>query len=138
MSRRDKFYDVVCNALEAEGWTITHKEYVFDADPQLSTDLGAERLLVAERQLEKIAVEIKSFLLDSQVAELEKAIGQYGLYRKLLEFQDPDRILYLAVPHHAYENIFSRQVGKLAIEEFNLRLIVYDIAEEEPLLWIKK
>ena len=78
MARRDKFYQIVCDALEAEGWTITHEEYVFDADPQLSTDLGAERLLAAERQLEKIAVEIKSFLQDSQVAELEKAIGQYA------------------------------------------------------------
>ena len=138
MSRRDKFYHVVCDALEAEGWIITHKEYVFDADPQLETDLGAERLLVAERRLEKIAVEIKSFLLDSQAAELEKALGQYGLYRKLLELQDPDRKLYLAVPLHAYEDIFARQVGKLAIEIFELNLIVYDITQEESLLWIKR
>ena len=138
MARRDKFYQVVCDALEAEGWTITHKEYVFDADPHLETDLGAERLLVAERKLEKIAVEIKSFLLDSQAAELEKALGQYGLYRKLLELQEPDRTLYLAVPLHAYEDIFARQVGQLAIEVFELQLIVYDVAQEEPLLWKKR
>jgi hypothetical protein len=138
MARRDKFYQIVRDRLEADGWTITHEEYVFDADPQLSTDLGAERLLEAERQLEKIAVEIKSFLLDSQAAELEKSIGQYGLYRKLLEFQEPDRTLYLAVPLHAYEDIFARQVGKLAIDVFELQLIVYDIAQEEPLLWKKR
>lgn len=138
MARRDKFYQIVWDALEAEGWTITHEEYVFDADPQLSTDLGAERLLAAERQLEKIAVEIKSFLQDSQVAELEKAIGQYGLYRKLLESQEPNRKLYLAVPRHAYEDIFGRQVGKLAIEVFELQLIVYDVAQQEPLLWAKQ
>lgn len=138
MARRDKFYQIVYNALKAEGWTITHEEYVFDADPQLSTDLGAERLLVAERQMEKIAVEIKSFLQDSQAAELEKAIGQYGLYRKLLELQEPERKLYLAIPLHAYEDIFARQVGKLAIEVFELQLIVYDVAEQEPLLWTKQ
>jgi XisH protein len=138
MARRDKFYQVVYDALEAEGWTITHKEYVFDADPQLEADLGAERLIVAERRLEKIAVEIKSFLLESQTAELEKALGQYGLYRKLLELQEPERMLYLAVPLHAYEDIFSRQVGQLAIEVFELQLIVYDVAQEEPLLWIKR
>lgn len=138
MARRGRFYKIVCDALEAEGWTITHKEYIFDADPQLSTDLGAERLLAAERQLEKIAVEIKSFLQDSQVAELEKAIGQYGLYRKLLALQEPDRQLYLAVPLHAYEDIFARQVGKLAIEVFQLQLLVYDVANEEPLRWAKQ
>jgi hypothetical protein len=138
MARRDKFYQIVRAGLEAEGWTITHEEYVFDADPQLSTDLGAERLLAAERHLEKIAVEIKSFLLDSQVAELEKAIGQYGLYRKLLELQEPERTLYLAVPLHAYEDIFARQVGQLAIEVFELQLIVYDVAQEEPFVWKKR
>lgn len=111
MARRDKFHQIVCDALEADGWTITHQEYVFDADPRLATDLGAERLLVAERQLEKIAVEIKSFLLDSQAAELEKAIGQFGLYRKLLELQEPERKLYLAVPLHAYHNIFLAKLG---------------------------
>lgn len=138
MARRDKFCQVVCEELEAEGWIITHKEYVFDADPQLETDLGAERLIVAERRLEKIAVEIKSFLLESQAAELEKALGQYGLYRKLLEIQEPDRKLYLAVPLHAYEGIFSRQVGQLALDIFELELIVYDVAQEEPLLWIRR
>mgnify|MGYP001048066296 CR=1 FL=1 len=135
MARKDKFYHIVRKALEDEGWTITHDEYVFDSDPQLSTDLGAERLLAAERALEKIAVEIKSFIAESQAAELEKAIGQYGLYRKLLEIQDPERRLYLAIPRHAYEDIFARQIGKLAIELFAIKLIVYDVLQQEALLW---
>jgi len=138
MSKRDTFYQVVCDSLVDEGWTITHKEYQFSGDPGLETDLGAERLLVAEKQLEKIAVEIKSFLQESQVSDLEKALGQYGLYRKLLELQEPDRTLYLAVPKHAYNNILSRQVGQIAIEEFNLQLIVYDIDGREELRWIKR
>jgi hypothetical protein len=43
--------------------------------------LGAERTLAAERGNEKIAVEIKSFLSESQVTELERAVGQYGIYQ---------------------------------------------------------
>jgi hypothetical protein len=97
----------VKQALIQEGWTITHDPYVFDTDPQLSTDLGAERLIAAERESEKIAVEIKSFLTESQVVDLEKAIGQYGLYRRFLKIQDPERELYLAVPRYAYEDIFA-------------------------------
>ena len=85
--------------------------------------------------MEKIAVEIKSFIAESQAAELEKAIGQYGLYRKLLEIQDPERRLYLAIPRHAYEDIFARQIGKLAIELFAIKLIVYDVLQQEALLW---
>jgi hypothetical protein len=135
MSRRDTYHEIVKQALIKEGWTITHDPYVFDSDPQLATDLGAERLIAAERETEKIAVEIKSFLNQSQVVDLEKAIGQYGLYRRFLKIQDPDRVLYLAVPEHAYNNVFTREVGQVAIEEFELQLIVF--STEEYLIWKK-
>jgi hypothetical protein len=135
MSRRDFYHETVKQALIQEGWTITHDPYIFDTDPQLSTDLGAERLIAAERETEKIAAEIKSFLTESQVVDLEKAIGQYGLYRRFLQMQEPDRELYLAVPQYAYEDIFARQVGLIAIEEFTLQLIVF--SPEERLLWKK-
>ena len=100
-----------------------------------STDIGAERLMAAENATQKIVVEVKSFLEESQVVELEKAIGQYGLYRRFLARQAPERILYLAVPRHAFEDIFSRQVGREAIEEFHLLLFVYSLLENEPLIW---
>ncbi len=53
MSRRDKYHYVVKDALIREGWAITHDPYVFKTDPKLSTDLGAERLIAAERGVEK-------------------------------------------------------------------------------------
>ncbi len=61
MSKRDKYHDLVKVALIQEGWTITHDPYNFDTIPQLSTDLGAERTIAAERANEKIVVEVKSF-----------------------------------------------------------------------------
>ncbi|MDM8558306.1 element excision factor XisH family protein [Candidatus Parabeggiatoa sp. HSG14] len=136
MSRRDKYHDIVKNALIREGWTITHDPYYFvNTDPQLSTDIGAERLIAAENATQKIVVEVKSFLKESQVVELEKAIGQYGLYRRFLAKQASERVLYLAVPRHAFEDIFSRQVGREAIEEFHLLLFVYSLLKNEPLIW---
>jgi hypothetical protein len=138
MSKRDTYHEVVKQALIQEGWTITQDPYSFDADPQLSTDLGAERLLAAEKQTDKIAVEIKSFLSESQVGELEKAGGQYRLYRRLLAIQEPDRRLVLAVPIHAFDDIFHRQVGQLAMEEFEFNLVVYSLVPGEPLQWNPK
>jgi len=135
MSRRDTYHNIVKQALIREGWIITHEQYNFDTEPQISTDLGAEKLVAAERKQEKIAVEIKSFLAESQVSELEKALGQYGLYRRFLKIQESERKLYLAVPFHAYENIFKKEVGQIAIEEFELKLIVFSTSSEEPLLW---
>lgn len=134
MSRKDTYHDWVKSALIREGWTISHDPYFLQSDPKLSIDLGAERTIAAEKGSEKIAVEIKSFIADSQVTELERAVGQYGIYKELLQIQEPDRELYLAVPIDAFENIFSRQVGQVAIKKFKLKLIVFSFSEAE-LLW---
>jgi hypothetical protein len=46
------------------------------------------------------------------------------------------RTLYLAVPQYAYEDIFTRQVGRIAIEEFDLQLIIF--SDDERLLWKRR
>ncbi|NEO52244.1 MAG: hypothetical protein F6K54_03590 [Okeania sp. SIO3B5] len=135
MSRKDTYHYLVKSALIREGWTIYHDPYVLKSDPKLSIDLGAERIIAAEKNCDKIAVEVKSFITDSQVTELEKAIGQYGIYEELLKIQEPDRELYLAVPIDAFDNIFSRQVGKIAVKKFNLKLIIFSFSESD-LQWI--
>ncbi len=135
MSRRDRYHNIVKQALIRNGWQITHDPYIFETDPELSTDLGAERTIAAERENKKIAIEIKSFLRSSQVVDLERAIGQYELYKRLLHRQEPDRELYLAVPIYAYDGIFSREIGKIAIEEFALKLIIFSLTETEELIW---
>ena len=136
MSRRDVYHDYVKQALVREGWQITHDPLAFKSDPALSTDLGAERPIAASRGNKKIAVEIKSFLKGSQVSELEKAMGQYELYRWLLQEVEPDRTLYVAVPVHAYEGIFSQAIGKMVLDKLQMRLIVYPMSGEGALLWI--
>ncbi len=98
MSKRDKYHDTVKQALINEGWTITHDPYLFQTDPKLATDLGAERLLAAERGYERIAVEVKSFLRSSQVVDLEEALGQYTLYQLFLRQQDPKPTLPSRTP----------------------------------------
>ena len=114
MSRRDTYHQLVRQALVDDGWTITQDPYYFETVPVLATDLGAERTIAAERGSEKIAVEIKSFLRGSQVVALQRALGQYMLYRAFLKQQEPDRILYMAVPQWAYDDIFASQVDKTA------------------------
>ena len=135
MSRKDTYHYLVKSALIREGWKISHDPYLLKSDPKLSIDLGAERIIAAEKNCDKIAVEVKSFITDSQVTELEKAIGQYGIYEELLKIQEPDRELYLAVPIDAFDNIFSRQVGKIAVKKFNLKLIIFSFSESD-LQWI--
>ena len=42
-------------------------------------DLGADYLLAAEKNGEKIAIEIKSFLGKSAITEFHSALGQYRI-----------------------------------------------------------
>ena len=57
---------------------ITHDRlHVRWGKKDMYVDLGAEQILAAEKGSRKIAVEVKSFLGLSEVADLEQAIGQY-------------------------------------------------------------
>jgi len=54
---RDKFHYIVRTALEKDGWTITHDPYPLQLTRRkLGIDLGAEKVIAAVRELEKIAV----------------------------------------------------------------------------------
>ena len=76
MPARDKYHDCVCKALIKDGWTITSDPYTLKwGTKDLFVDLGAERVLAAQKGAEKIAVEIKSFIGQSEMADLEQALG---------------------------------------------------------------
>ena len=81
MPRRDLYHDLVVQALQAEGWTITHDPlHLAYGGRNLYVDLGAEYPIGAEKAGRKIAVEIKSFLGESDLYELGNSVGQYRLY----------------------------------------------------------
>nr|WP_313898253.1 element excision factor XisH family protein [Nodosilinea sp. LEGE 07298] len=63
MPARDLYHDAVRVALEKDGWTITDDPLILTIGLRsVFVDLGAEKLIAAERGTEKIAVEVKSFL----------------------------------------------------------------------------
>ena len=64
-------------------------------------DIYHNQLLGAEKGNQRIAVEIKSFIGESDMQDLENALGQFILYRTVLAQRDPERVLYLAVPEAA-------------------------------------
>jgi hypothetical protein len=138
MSRRDLYHEIVRKALIREGWTITHDPYIINSDPKLAVDMGAERIIAAKREQNRIAVEIKSFVRASQVVDLHDAVGQYAIYDIFLRKQEPERLLYLAVPIHAFENILSREVGQVIVSTLKINLLVYSLSEKEPLIWKKQ
>ncbi|NER33044.1 MAG: hypothetical protein F6J93_03020 [Oscillatoria sp. SIO1A7] len=59
--------------------------------------MGAKKIIGARQGDRKIAVEIKSFLAASPIADLQQALGQYIMYSNILEETEPDYLLYLAI-----------------------------------------
>lgn len=94
MSAKDIFHEAVKLALQKEQWVITDDPLKFKfGNVNFQVDLGAERLLAAQRADEKIAVEIKSFLNPSAITDFYSALGQFLSYRLALEATEPDRVL---------------------------------------------
>ena len=138
MSAKDIFHVVVRSALEKEGWTITDNPlYLKVDDDKLSVDLGAENTLFgAERYGEKIAVEIKCFLGLSLINQFHEAMGQAWNYKVVLEDQQPDRVLCLAVPEDIYEEFFTRRLAQMSVTRMELKLIVFNPLTEEIVSWL--
>jgi len=137
MAAKDRFHAVVRIALEKEQWQITDDPLRLEVGgTKFEIDLGAQQLLAAERDQEKIAVEIKTFLSDSPLTDYHAALGQFLNYRLALEISDPTRILYLAVPVVAYETFFKREFAQISLERYQIKQIIYDPIQEVIVQWI--
>lgn len=79
-------------------------------------DLGAEKLIAAEKGNEKIAVEVKSFIGASETTEFSTALGQFLKHQFALEETEPDRKLYLAVPNDVAQSFFSLELPCRSVE----------------------
>lgn len=127
----------MCYCLEKDGWTITDDPLTLRwGGKNLFVDLGAEKILAAQKNDLKIAVEVKSFLGPSQINELEKGLGQYILYLDILARIEPDRNLYLAIREETFSELFAEPIGQLLIENDRLCLLVVDPEKEVIVQWI--
>lgn len=126
MAARDKYHKEVRLALEKEGWRITHDPYFIRLGKRKGfIDLGAETI-GAERGLEKIAVEIKSFSGVSDVDEFEDALGQFLLYKLALSRKEPERMLYLAMPRDFYNSLFDDAFFLDVLEIYKVHVVIYN------------
>lgn len=149
MPPRDAIHEIVKQAVIKDGWIITDTDdpYVISYGERfLFVDLGASKfannniqgsLIGAEKNNSRIAIEIKEFRAKSIIKDLEQAIGQYVLYRLLLEKIDPGREVYLAITDILYEDFFREPIGELVINELPLKLIIVNLQRVEITKWIK-
>ncbi len=98
-------------------------------------DLGAERLIGAERGSERIAVEVKSFGGASVMHDFEEAVGQWGVYHSILKRTDPARRLYCAVPRTIAEDFLLEPIPTVVSKDLEMQYIVFDARAEEIVEW---
>jgi len=135
---RDKYHEVVKTALVKDGWLITDDPLIVEAGKRkIQVDLGAERLLAAEKEGEKIAVEVKSFVGVSALHDFYQALGQFNFYQYALEKKMPERTLFLAVPVDIYEDFFKEDFIEDLLACYQVKLLVYQIDPAIIEQWIR-
>ena len=137
MPALDRYHEPVRKALVKDGWTITDDPLQLSVGKRtLSVDLGAERSLIgAERDQQRIGVEIKTFGGASPIADLQQAVGQFVMYKSILSQAEPDRKLYLAVSEEVRDSILSEEVGLLMLREYIDHLFYFSVEREEIIEW---
>lgn len=100
-------------------------------------DLGAEKLIAAEKENRRIAVEVKNFQGPSDINEFHKAMGQFNDYAAALEILGSDRELYLAIPREAWEDFFQEIAVKKAMERIGANSIVFDPDTQTIVTWTR-
>jgi hypothetical protein len=134
---RDKFHDEVKSALEKDGWEITDDPlYIKVGKIPIQIDIGAEKLIGAERNGEKIAVEIKTFGRASFITALHEAVGKYIVYRTVLKYVKSDRVLYLALPDDTYAKFGQEPIVKSIFAEYDFKILLYEPANQIITSWI--
>ena len=67
---KDLYHNQVKNALQKDGWQITHDPYELRVGGvEIYIDLAAEQVIAAQKGKVKIAVEIKSFISPSTISD---------------------------------------------------------------------
>ena len=76
------------------------------------------------------------FYSASLTAEFHTAVGQFINLWQALEKEELDYTLYLAVPVEIYNSYFQRELPQAVIQQYQFKLVIYDIDTMEIVKWI--
>jgi XisH protein len=138
---KDIYHKAVIEALLKDGWIITHDPLVLkhkNLGAKLEIDLGLEKIIIADKESQKIAVEVKSFLKASMVSEFHSVLGQYLNYLVGLEVVGSDRILFIAIPLKTYEKLHKLGLFALSTKRFSVNIVVFDTDNNAIIEWVQQ
>jgi hypothetical protein len=135
---KDLLHEAVRKALEKDGWTIKDDPfYLYDKTLGIDyeVDLGAEKVVIAQKELQKIVVEVKSFARLSLRNEFHGILGQYMTYALALADLGWEQQLYLAIPLTAYMRLQAEPFLLRLMERNEVKFFVYNDKKQKILSW---
>jgi hypothetical protein len=69
--------------------------------------------------------------------DFENALGQYILYRDILELGNKDYKIYLAVRDTVFDIFFKRKSIQSVVKRNQMEFIIFNNEREEIVSWIK-
>ncbi|MEM6319532.1 MAG: element excision factor XisH family protein [Bacteroidota bacterium] len=121
---KDKIHYAVRNALKNDGWKITKDPLTLKSrGVRLMVDLEASKFLLAEKENETIAIEIKSFRNLYVLDDFYSALGQYLCYRLFLDKLGRFTKLYLAITNVTHNRLIKSPLIVDAIQELDIKFI---------------
>ena len=137
MPKKDKFHETVKVALEKGQWHITNDPLFVPTKGghNFFIDLGAERIIGAEKNGENIAVEIKSFSGASPMYTFYEILGQFLVYKMALREQSKIWELYIAISDIGFKKLDDSPIFSKAIQEYQLKFVVIHPASQSIIEW---
>ncbi|MEH2422320.1 MAG: XisH family protein [Nostoc sp.] len=137
MPAKDIYHEAVKNALIKDGWTIIADPYFLQyKDAELYTYFFVEKALLVEQKGRKIVVEINSFISPSPMKDFENTLGQYILYRDILQLANKNYEIYLAIRDTIFDTFFQRKSIQAVVKRNQIEFIIFNNEREEISLWI--
>lgn len=123
----------VVHALQKDNWEVSPVSPIYSAlERTVYIDVRATRSTNGVIQ-QRLLAEVKCFPTQT-TRELYAAIGQYLIYRAILEEINMSTPLYLAVPSIAFYQLFDGIVQRV-IRETLIKLVVVDLTTETIVKW---
>jgi len=140
MARSDRDHEIVLQALRALGWTITYP-YGMGINWGGKTgrpDIGA-KLLLPDNSLRKIVVEVKNYppTGNGVMADFHRFIGQYLTYQSYFAEQEPDWLVFKAVPKATYDNFLNHPDISRFLKRLDIKLFIYNPDYQTIEQWIE-
>ena len=137
MPRKDTFHETVRTALEKEQWLITDDPLFVPTNGGFNffIDLGAERILGAEKNGKNIAVEIKSFGGNSPMYTFYEILGQFLIYKIALREQSRPWDLYVALSDVGFKKLDESPIFNKAMEEYQMKFIIINEKLKKVIEW---